>query len=225
MDESTPPPVELPRSKVEENAPTAADTARLYFLLAVGLAVLMPLGILATWFFVPADMFVMVMSMQIAWVVLALAGTGFMWKRARGDLTNYANQTRIIWTLECRDTAHSWDIAGLGPCEGWRRMAVTCVRLPKRQGKWLALPALKVTVDNEDRPLASGTIAPNDKRASIACVDKAGRPVRIMLSHQRAEDASDEFRWLVEIAVQGDPNLPETLVATAVAAGNGAGRG
>lgn len=210
MDESTPPPVELPRSKVEENAPTAADTARLYSLLAVGLAVLMPLGILATWFFVPADMFVMVMSMQIAWVVLALAGTGFMWKRARG---------------ECRDTAHSWDVVGLGPCEGWRRVAVRCVRLPKRQGKRLAVPALRVMVDNEDRSLASGTIAPNDKRASIACVDKAGRPVRIMLSHERAEDASDEFPWLVEIAVQSDPNPPETLVATAVAAGNGAGRG
>lgn len=219
MAENTPPPIELPRTKVEENASTRADSMRRLFLFVVALAVLMPLGILTTWFMAPPDVFIVVMSMQIAWVVVALAVTGLMWMRARKNLPNYANQTRITWAMECRDIEHSWDVEGLGPCEGWRHVAVRCVRLPKRQGKMLAVPSLKVMVDNEEKSLASRKLQEKGNTQSVALVDKAGKPIRIMISHDRPEDASDELPWAVEVLVQGDPNPPETLTATPLASG------
>lgn len=220
MAESTPPPIELPRTKVEENASTGADTARWFFLLAVGVSVLMPLGILATRFMAPPNMFVVIMSMQITGVAVVLTVTGLMWMRARNNLPNYANQTCITWKLECRDIENSWDVVGLGPCEGWRHVAVRCVRLPKRQGKMLAVPSLKVMVDNEEKSLASRKLQEKGNTQSVALVDKAGQPIRIMISHDDPEHASDELPWEVEIIVQGDANPPETLTATPLRLGD-----
>ena len=219
MTESTPPPTELLRTEVQENAATSADTMRWYFRLAVGVSALVPLAILATWLLAPPNMVLPVAIMQIAWVAIALTVLGLLWKRARKDLPNYANQTRITWRFECRDIEHSWDIEGLGPCEGWRRVAVRCVRLPKRQGKMLAVPALTVMIDNEDRSLASGRMSPGSNNEYVTRVDKDGKPIRIMLSHDDPEHASDELPWEVEIVVQGDANPPETLVATPLPSG------
>lgn len=214
MAECTPPSIELLRTSVQENAPSGADTARWYFLIALGISMLMPLGTLAAWFTVPPNMFVLVVSMQVAWVLVALTATGLFWMRARKRLPNYANQTRNIWTLACRDVEHSWEVAGLGSCEGWRRVAVRCVRLPKRQDKMLAVPALKVEIYDDEKAIASGRILENGNTQHVGLLDKAGKPLRIMIAHDRPEHASDEFPWEVEVMVQGDANVPETLVAT-----------
>lgn len=219
MTESTPPPIELLRTEVQENAATSADTMRWYFRLAVGVSALMPLGILATWLMAPPNMVLPVALVQVVWMAIALTVLGLFWQRARKDLPNYANQTRITWKLECRDIEHSWDIEGLGPCEGWRRVAVRCVRLPKRQGKMLEVPMLNVMVDNGEKTLARGRLSEKGNTQHVALVDKAGKPIRIMISHDRREDASDELPWAVEVLVQGDPNPPQTLTATALVSG------
>lgn len=211
--------VSVSRTKVEEDAPTRVDSARWLFFVAVGLAVVMPLGILATRATVPPDVFLMVMSMQIGVVVIALGVSGLLWHMARKNFSNYATRTRVTWTLESREIEGSLDVSGLGPCEGWRDVTIMCVRLPKRRGKMLAMPSLRVMVDNEEQSLASGTLRDGGKKQDLSLVDKAGKPIRFMISHAEPEDASDELPWEVEISVQGDPNPPETLVATALAAG------
>lgn len=221
MTESTPPPIELLRTEVRENAATSADTMRWYFRLAVGVSALIPLAILATWLMAPPNMVLPVALVQVVWIAIALTVLGLFWQRARKHLPNYANQTRITWRFECRDIEHSWDIEGLGPCEGWRHVAVRCVRLPKRQGKMLAVPMLNVMVDNGEKTLARGRVSEKGNNQYVALVDKAGKPIRIMITHDDPEHASDEFPWEVEVKVQGDVNPPDSLTATALALGVG----
>jgi hypothetical protein len=212
-----PAPFTLQQTKVEVHAKTRVDSARRFFLIVLAFAALLPLGLWFVSLRVPANTFVLFVGLQGGMTVLALIATGYFWYRAHKNLPNYATQTRITWTIGCRDIEHSWDIGGLGPCEGWRDVVVRCVQLPKRGGKMLAMPAMKVMIDNDGQSIAQGKIAPNDKHRHLGRVDKAGKPIRIMLSHDRPEDASDELPWEVEISVQGDPNPPETLTARPLA--------
>lgn len=213
MSDVLPNAITLPRTEFEEQAKTRADSARRFFLLTLGLAAVVPIIVLVMRSFVQPDVFLMMMSIQIGGAVICVAVAGIYWWRMHKTLPNYASRVRATWNLESSDTEHAWDVEGLGACEGWRDVAIECVRLPKRRGKMLAIPSLAVMVDNEQRSLVSRELRDTDKGRTIFVTDKDNRPLRIMISHAKPEEASDELPWEVKISVQGDPNPPEKLVA------------
>lgn len=211
--------ITLPRTEFIEQAKTKADSARTLFLLVVGFAALLPIAAVVMHFTVPRDVFFFFLAFQITMTLICMGVAGFFWHRAHKNLPNYASRVQAAWNLECRDIEHAWDVEGLGSCEGWRDVAIECVRLPKRQGKMLAIPSLKVMVDNERRSLLSRELRDSDNNRSVSFTDKDNRPLRILISHTKPEEASDELPWEVKISVRGDPNPPETLVANPVDTG------
>ncbi len=211
--------ITLPRTEFIEQAKTKADSARTLFLFVVGFATLLPIAAIVTHFTVPRNVFFLFLAFQITMTLVCMGVAGFFWYRAHKNLPNYASRVRAAWNLKCRDIEHAWDVEGLESCEGWRDVAIECVRLPKRKGKMLAIPSLKVMVDNERRSLLSRELQDSDNNISVSFTDKDNRPLRIMIAQAKPDAASDELPWEVKISVRGDPNPPETLVASPVDTG------
>lgn len=93
------------------------------------------------------------------------------------------------------------------------------MKLPGRQGKWLAVPRLRVFVDNGEHVLATKEIGTGEDSGSLQFTDTFGKPLRVMLSQNNSDEASLDEAWEVEITVESDPNPPETLTATPLASG------
>lgn len=221
MPADLPEPIQLDRTEVKEDAGDRLESARRILFLFVLFAFLNTAIIIASWpHFPPANM-VMIATTEAVLAAFVLSVAGWSWSRARGNQQHYATRTRITWKLSCRDVEHSWDVTGFGPCEGWRDVRVACTRLPKRKGKWLAVPGLRVLVDNGERALASKKLSESEDSGHLRITDKFGKPLRIMLTQERPEEASLDEPWEVEITVESDPNPPDTLTATALASGVG----
>ena len=210
-------PIQLISDKQENSVPGAIRSARWLFSFALVLAALIPVGM---WIMnnvgnpIPTDMLHLLMLLQAFVGVLMLAYAGLRWHRAKRNQGRYLGTTLMHWTFRCDDIECAWDVSGFDACEGWREVGVLCRRLPKRRGKVLAVPQLKVSITNEDSELASGKISQSGKIDRIGIIDGEGKPMRIMISHVKPEDASTDQPWEVEITLFGDPTPPTTLSAT-----------
>lgn len=219
MPDSLPEPIEVERTNVEEVSHSKTEAARRTLLIFIVFVILNAVILAAFWRFFPPGGMVVLAAAEIVIAAFVLSYATVQLRHAQRNQHQYATRTRISWTLRCRDIEHTWNVEGWGPCEGWRDVHIQCMKLPRRPGKWLAGPRLRVFVDNGEHVLATKEMGTGEDSGSLRFTDKFGKPLRVMLSHDNPDEASLDEAWEVEITVESDPNPPEQLVATALAAG------
>lgn len=214
---SLPEPIQLERTKVEEVSRDNTESAQRFMVILIVFAILNAVILIAFWQLLPPGGMVFLALAEVMTAVFVLSFAAGRWRHAHRNQHQYATRTRITWTLRCRDVYHSWNVDGWGPGEGWRDLRIECMKLPKRPGKWLAVPRLRVFVDNGERALASKELGTGEDSRGMRVTDKFGKPLRILLSQSRPDEASLDEPWEVEISVLGDANPPDTPTATPLA--------
>ena len=219
MPDSLPEPIKVERTKVEEVSQSKVEAARRTLSILIVFAILNAVILAAFWRFFPPGGMVFLATAELVIAAFVLSFATVQLRHAQRNQHLYATRTRISWALRCRDIHHTWNVEGWGPCEGWRDVRIQCMKLPGRQGKRLAVPRLRVFVDNGEHVLATKEIGAGEDSGSVRFTDTFGKPLRIMLSQNNSDEASLDEAWEVEITVESDPNPPETLTATPLASG------
>ncbi|MEO1278813.1 MAG: hypothetical protein AAFV77_07655, partial [Planctomycetota bacterium] len=128
----------------------------------------------------------------------------------------FMSRRQVVWEFSATGGQDSWSIDGLLACEGWRSVTVTCKRLPKNRDRRSAFPELRVLIDSAPMVPRAHHLTERGDHRSVSRIDKAGEPLRILLTHTRPEVASEDEPWEVEIGVRGDPSPPKSLRATSL---------
>ncbi len=215
----TPEAIEVERTKVEEVSQNKVESARRILSILIVFAILNAVILAAFWRFSPPGGMIFLVTAELVVAAFVLSFATIQLRQAQRNQHKYATRTRISWTVRCCDIYHTWNVEGWGPCEGWRDVRIQCMKLPGRRGKWLAVPRLRVFVDNGEHVLATKEIGAGEDSGGLRFTDTFGKPLRVMLCQDNPDEASLDQAWEVEITVESDPNPPETLTATPLASG------
>lgn len=147
---------------------------------------------------------------------LLLVGSisGAYWTRLVRNERHYTTDQCFAWEVTCYGTDSAVALAGLDECDGWRDIEVCCKSLPVNPEKWLPISSIRVQVERDEGVFRRVWGLGTGKSERLRAIDREGRPLRIVLSHQWPDEASEDLPWVVQVAVRGDPSPPETLTAT-----------
>lgn len=144
------------------------------------------------------------------WLLVGI-GLSTYWTRLARNERHYVTDRCTAWRVTCPGTELAIVLTGLETCPGWRDVQVVCQELPGKPGVRLPVVRLRVAVHRGDRMLRSAKLKPRGNARRLRATDRRGEPVWIALTQVWPDDVSPDLPWVVDVAVRGDPNPPDTL--------------